>query len=374
MEKKRWMLCELLCGVWSLGRGSVLVWGGITAQRRTELVLINVFVNADPYETQVLEPVVRPFIQQHGGLLQQENARAHTARATQRYFQAHNIDVIDWPSLSPDLAPIEHVWDELGRRVYRRNHPPRNVNELRQALIEEWRGIPQMRIRNIVNSMRKRCTACIAAGGGHTRFWFWFRGYADEISAHVKYCTQLWHSKRLAYWQMNILMDLVEENICLPWKPIKVLQCLGCAFFSLWVYIEIRQIITSKASTLRDNIILHGYNAKSSSRPYDEGVVLSWILAFLPVHNRLTYSYIMMFSSSGFDSIKLVALPNRAVVYHDNHALVQTRKVLNSLFHAFGVFTSRRPPGYRPKQSESQGLLESGRTMTTEIKWNISTP
>lgn len=152
------------------GGGSVMVWGGVTATGRTQLVVLDGPVNAQRYEDQVLDPVVRPFLQQHGGLLQQDNARAHTARATQHYLQAHNIDVIDWPSLSPDLAPIEHVWDELGRRVYKRDPPPRNVNELRLALLQEWHHIPQNSIRNIVNSMRKRCTACIAAGGGHTRY------------------------------------------------------------------------------------------------------------------------------------------------------------------------------------------------------------
>ena len=82
----------------------------------------------------------------------------------------HDINTIAWPSLSPDLAPIEHVRDELGRRVYQRNTAPRNVNELRQALLQEWQLIPQRRITNIINTMRQRCNACIAAGGGHSRF------------------------------------------------------------------------------------------------------------------------------------------------------------------------------------------------------------
>ena len=152
------------------GGGSVLVWAGVTSATRTQLVILNGPVNAQTYQNQVLNPVVRPFIRQHGGLLQQDNARAHTARATQQYLQAHNINTIAWPSLSPDLAPIEHVWDELGRRVYQRNPAPRNVNQLRQALLQEWQLIPQRRITNIINTMRQRCNACIAAGGGHTRF------------------------------------------------------------------------------------------------------------------------------------------------------------------------------------------------------------
>ena len=142
----------------------------MTSATRNQLVILNGPVSAQTYQNQVLNPVVRPFIQQHGGFLQQDNASSHTARATQQYLQAHNINNIAWPSLSPDLAPIEHEWDKLGHRVYQRKLAPRNENELRQALLQEWQLIPQRRITNIINTLRQRCNACIAAGAGYTRF------------------------------------------------------------------------------------------------------------------------------------------------------------------------------------------------------------
>ena len=78
------------------GDGSVLVWAGVSSATRTQLVILNGPVNAQTYQNQVLNPVVRPFIRQHGGLLQQDNARAHTARAIQQYLQTHNINTIAW--------------------------------------------------------------------------------------------------------------------------------------------------------------------------------------------------------------------------------------------------------------------------------------
>ena len=83
-------------------------------------------------------------------------------------FQANNIQVLPWPSLSPDMVPIEHAWDELGRRVAR-GRAPQTLADLRRALVREWNQIPQAFFQRLVNSMRARCQAVIAANGGHTR-------------------------------------------------------------------------------------------------------------------------------------------------------------------------------------------------------------
>jgi transposase len=51
---------------------------------------------------------------------------------------------------SPDLNPIEHVWDLLDRRVRASAIPPRNVLELAGALVEEWVNISQQELVNLV--------------------------------------------------------------------------------------------------------------------------------------------------------------------------------------------------------------------------------
>jgi hypothetical protein len=70
---------------------------------------------------------------------------------------------------SPDLNPIEHIWDLLDLRVRAWAIPPINVWELSGALVEEWSNISQLELANLVQSMRKRCTAVLNAAGGHTR-------------------------------------------------------------------------------------------------------------------------------------------------------------------------------------------------------------
>ena len=88
------------------------------------------------------------------GVFQHDNARPHITRLCTQYLQTNSIDVLDWP-LSPDLSPIEHLWDELGRRVYLRDPPPNNANELRNILLQELQRIPQSTTRTLIRWMRR---------------------------------------------------------------------------------------------------------------------------------------------------------------------------------------------------------------------------
>jgi transposase len=82
---------------------------------------------------------VVPFLQAHPDMtLQPDNDTSHTARSVRDFLQDRNVSVLPWPAKSPDLNPIEHVWDLLYRRVRARAIPHRNVRELAGALVEEW--------------------------------------------------------------------------------------------------------------------------------------------------------------------------------------------------------------------------------------------
>jgi hypothetical protein len=149
-----------------------MVWGGITARNRTQLVIIDGNLNAATYRDDVLAPAVVPFLQRHGPgiILQQDNARPHAARAVQQYLQQQQVDVLPWPANSPDLSPIEHVWDEMKRQLRRLPHAPTTLVELQGHLVRIWNNIPQNFHANLFASMRRRCTAVVNANGGHTRY------------------------------------------------------------------------------------------------------------------------------------------------------------------------------------------------------------
>ena len=153
------------------GGGSVMIWGGITARNRTDLLVIDGNLTGQRYRDEVLRPLVVPFLMQHGpGItLQHDNARPHVARIVQQYLMQQHVNVLPWPARSPDMSPIEHLWDEMDRRLRRLDNPPATLQELRQRLRQIWNDIPQQFLAHLIRSMRRRCVACIMARGSDTR-------------------------------------------------------------------------------------------------------------------------------------------------------------------------------------------------------------
>ncbi|GFV51543.1 uncharacterized protein TNCV_2897451 [Trichonephila clavipes] len=95
-----------------------------------------------------------------GAIYQQDNARPHTARLSQQCLQGY--DVLPWPARSPDLSPIEHVWTRWEGNCSR----PGDTGELTAQMQRLWQDLPQGVISDLIESMPRRISACIAARGG----------------------------------------------------------------------------------------------------------------------------------------------------------------------------------------------------------------
>ncbi|GFV37853.1 transposable element Tc3 transposase [Trichonephila clavipes] len=124
------------------GARVVLVWGGIMLGSRTDLHIFDAgSVNGTRYCNEILLPYVRLFRGVMGlqFFFMDDNASCHRT-------ESENIERMDWPARSPDLNPIEHVWDFLGRRLAARTLPPVTIRELRLALQDEWAAMPQQLI------------------------------------------------------------------------------------------------------------------------------------------------------------------------------------------------------------------------------------
>ncbi|KAJ8884114.1 hypothetical protein PR048_015971 [Dryococelus australis] len=85
-----------------------MVWDAIGCDMRPRLLHAQVNLNTNRYTKEVLEPEVLL-------LLQQDNVRPHVARNVQAFFNERRVPRLPWPARSPDILPIEHVWDMVCR-------------------------------------------------------------------------------------------------------------------------------------------------------------------------------------------------------------------------------------------------------------------
>jgi transposase len=84
------------------------------------------------YRDEIVQCYVIPFIQAQDNnvTFQQYTARPHVAYLVRDYLTQQNVDVLPWPAISPDLLPIEHVWDEMERRLRRLQNQPVMLAEI----------------------------------------------------------------------------------------------------------------------------------------------------------------------------------------------------------------------------------------------------
>ncbi|GFT84507.1 transposable element Tcb2 transposase [Trichonephila clavipes] len=100
-------------------------------------------------------------------LFMDDNAPCYRTVAAEQLLESEDIERMDWPARSPDLNPIEHVWDFLGRRLAARTLPPVTIRELRLALQDEWAAMPQQLTDTLILSMGRCCETCRAVRGDH---------------------------------------------------------------------------------------------------------------------------------------------------------------------------------------------------------------
>ncbi|GFU34671.1 transposable element Tcb2 transposase [Trichonephila clavipes] len=152
------------------GGRSVLVWGGIMLGSRTDLHIFDAgSVNGTRYCNEILLTYVRLFIGAMGlqVLFMDDNAPCHRTVAAEQLLESEDIERMVWPARSPDLNPIEYVWDFLGRRLAARTLTSVTIRELRLALQDEWAAMPQQLIDTLILSLGRRCETCLAVRGDH---------------------------------------------------------------------------------------------------------------------------------------------------------------------------------------------------------------
>ena len=153
------------------GGGSVMVWGCFGGQRVGDLIEVKGIMKKEHYH-RILQKNAIPSGKRligRGFVLQQDNDPKHKSKLCSDYLKKKEdkgelVNMI-WPPQSPDLSPIEPLWDELDRRV--RQKRPTNVRQLLQALFQCWQEIPAETLKNLLKRMPHICQEVIKAKGGY---------------------------------------------------------------------------------------------------------------------------------------------------------------------------------------------------------------
>ena len=150
-----------------------MVWGSLNC--KLPLVEIQGYINARRYCDEVLNTQAVPHLDNHPlqdqPIFMHDGATPYTANVTKDLLCLEAVDVLNRPSRSPDLNPIENVWDFIKRELNNPNTIIRNVADLRVEIHRIWNDISQASTRHLIHSCRRRVRAVLAARGDFTRYW-----------------------------------------------------------------------------------------------------------------------------------------------------------------------------------------------------------
>src|SRR5215216_1071098 len=156
------------------GSGSVMIWGCFTSRGVGGYCKIDGIMNANLYQ-QILHEDLMGTIRAHDFtvkdiIFQHDGDPKHRANSTKQWLKRNKVTVLDWPPQSPDLNPIEHLWNEVDRRL---RHLPGQISskdDLWNKIQQVWKEFDVETCTNLIRSMPERIHDVIKARGGYTRW------------------------------------------------------------------------------------------------------------------------------------------------------------------------------------------------------------
>ena len=143
--------------------------GSMSAAGVGELYFIEGNMNSNMY-WEILQQSMIPSLQKLGNraIFLHDNDSKHTSKTTIALLKRLRVKMIDWPSMSPDLNPTEHLWGILKRKV--EVYKVSNICQLHDVVLKEWKSIPVATSEALVNSMTRRVKVVLDNDGGHTKY------------------------------------------------------------------------------------------------------------------------------------------------------------------------------------------------------------
>ncbi len=150
------------------GGGGVMVWGIFSWHTLGSLLPIERCLNATACMSIVTDhvyPFMTTVYPSSDGYFQQDNAPCHKAQIISEWFleQYNEFTLLKWPPQSPDLNPIEHLWDVVEREIRIMDVQPANLQQLHDAIMSIWTKISEEGFQHLVECMPQKMKAVLKA-------------------------------------------------------------------------------------------------------------------------------------------------------------------------------------------------------------------
>ena len=154
------------------GSGSVMIWASFGWGGKSLICFVDSRMNSKGYLDVLKRHLIDIGSCLYGAdwVFQQDNAPIHRAKVNLTWFKSQKINVLPWPSLSPDLNPIENLWGILARKVYARGKRLRTKEQLKNTIRKSWEEINIEQLRTLVESIPERIFEVVKLNGAKTEY------------------------------------------------------------------------------------------------------------------------------------------------------------------------------------------------------------
>jgi hypothetical protein len=165
---------RLVEGTVKFGGGNLMMWGCMGWDGVGFATKIEGRMDAELY-VEILDDELQQTLKYYNKtvadiVFQQDNDPKHTSKKAQKWFTDHDVTVLKWPAQSPDMNPIEHLWNHVKKKLGEYEQPANSVHELWERVQKVWEEIPKEECQKLIESMPRRLAAVIRAKGGHTKY------------------------------------------------------------------------------------------------------------------------------------------------------------------------------------------------------------
>lgn len=152
------------------GGGNVMVWASFSWHGVGPIVQITTKMDRFVYRD-IMQNHMLPFADDNMPLLwrfMHDNDPKHTSGLVKRWLEENKVSVLKWPAQSPDLNPIENLWNDVEAHISKVK--PKNLTVLWEEIQKSWYAISKERCRTLVDSLPRRCAAVIKNKGYPTKY------------------------------------------------------------------------------------------------------------------------------------------------------------------------------------------------------------